>query len=96
MTKDRTWLDNASRVGVVLLSVDVCLFIAKSFLFSRLFGRHDDVLVLSSEIGFLVSIVAFFLVLLVRRTTLRIGLGVVSAILGYLWFSSAIWWVMKK
>jgi hypothetical protein len=65
-------------------------------LFRKFYGRHDDVLVVSSEIGLLFSVVAFFLVLFVKRMTWRIALAVVTLVLGYLWFSSLLWWVMVK
>jgi hypothetical protein len=92
----RAWPDKAANAGVALVAVDVCLFVFKWLLFKRLFGKHDDLLVGASEIGLIMSIAAFVLTVFDMRKIWRVILAIGSLVLGYLWYSSLLWWVMAK
>jgi hypothetical protein len=83
-------------MGVVLLAIDACLLMLRWISFRALYGRHDDFLVVCSEIGLILSIAAFLLVLFEERTSRRVILAIASLVLGYLCLSSVAWWVMVK
>ena len=96
MTTTRTRQEKAATVGVVLFAVAICLFGFKSLFFRAFYGRHDNILVVSSEAGLITSVVAFVLLLFDRRVVRRVILVIASLVLGYLFFSSVAWWVMVK
>jgi hypothetical protein len=92
----RTWHDKAATVGIVLIAVDVCLLLFRWVSFRALYGKHDNLLIASSEIGLVVSVVAFILMLFDKRTIRRVVLVIASLVLGYFCLSSVAWWVMVK
>jgi hypothetical protein len=96
VTAERTWKNIAAAVGIVLLSVNVCLFVCRLIVFRTLYGKHDDILVVCSEIGLIMSFASFFLVLFDKRKSRGVILAIASLVLGYLYLSSVAWWVMVK
>jgi hypothetical protein len=96
VTTGRAWKDKAAALGVVLLVIDVCLFVFRWISFRALYGKHDDILVVCSEIGLIMSIAAFPFVLFERRTSRRVILAIASLVLGYFCLGSVAWWVMVK
>jgi drug/metabolite transporter (DMT)-like permease len=96
MTGSRTWQDKTAIVGIVLFVAGVCLLAAKSLCFRALYGRHDNVLIVCSEVGLIASIAAFIFVLFDKRTARRVILAIASLVLSYLFFSGVAWWMMVK
>ena len=61
-----------------------------------LYGKHDNILIVSSETGLIMSVAAFILVLFDRLVARKVILAVASLLFGYMYLSSIAWWVIVK
>ena len=96
MMPTRTCRHNAAKLGLVLLVAGVSLFVVEGLSFRAIYGKYDNILVVCSEAGLVLSAAAFILTLFDRRTVRRVVVAIASLILGYLFVSSVAWSVMVK
>jgi len=93
---NRKWYSRAASAGPILFGVAVCMFICRGLLFTKLYGKHDDLLVGIAEVGLIMSVAAFVLTAIDMRKIWRVVLAILSLVLAYVWFISIAWWVMVK
>ena len=85
-----------SRGSKVVLAFSASAYLCRLLLHRSFYESHSSTMVVVAEIGFILSSLAFVLLLVSGISLWKVGATVGALVMVYLWFSDIAWWVMVK